>query len=148
MEMPSFYLAYPIMTPDTAPDTSIKAKPDDWNQVENATLLYVSKAWYRRATFGEEYFLLDPVETAKYKPNSKLKEGWDVAIVFCGWFGTRLSTRGIALRYQVERSAILTDTSKRVVTNIATREPYVRMKMPSNALASQPEKVEGANQSS
>jgi hypothetical protein len=141
MDMPSFYLALPIMTPDTAPDLSIKAKPDDWKQFDNATLLYVSKAWYRRATFGGEYFILDPVETAKYKPNSKLKEGWDVAIVFCGWFGTRLSTRGIALRYQVEGSAILTDTSKRVVTNIATPEPYVRKKMPSNALAHQPAEV-------
>ena len=136
MEMPAFYLALDIMSNENAPDTSLMATPVDWVQAENATVLYVSKGSYRSATFGDEYFLLDTIETGKYKPNSKLKEGWDVAIVFCGWFGTRLSTRGIALRYQIEGSTILTEASKRVVTNIAARKPYVRKRSKAKTVAS------------
>lgn len=125
MEMPAFYLNLEIMTTDTAPSKSVLAKPVGSIEVRDALVLHIARASYRNATFGGEYFLLDPLETAAYKPTSKLKEGWDVGIIFCGWFGTRLRTRGIALKYQIEGSQILHGWNGSVVSNIATDTPYV-----------------------
>jgi hypothetical protein len=102
MDMPSFYQALPIMTTELAPNTAKFANPALGEEVKDATVLYVAKASYRSATFGDQHFLLDQVETAKYSPTAKSKPGWSVAIVYCGWFGTRLKTRGIALRYQID----------------------------------------------
>jgi hypothetical protein len=59
MEMPSFYLAYPIMTPELAPNTAKFANPSLGDEVKDATVLYVAKASYRSATFGDQFFLLD-----------------------------------------------------------------------------------------
>lgn len=139
MEMPAFYLALEIMTPDTAPELNDMAKPVKLQAVANAVVLRVSKASYRRATFGDQFFLLDPIETAKYKPSTKLEVGWAVAIVFCGWFGTRLKTRGIALKYQTDGSEVLSDWSGDVVSDIATDTPFVR-----KTVKSSPFKVEAS----
>ncbi len=147
MDMPSFYLAYPIMTPELAPNTAKFANPALGDEVKDATVLYVAKASYRSATFGDQYFLLDQVETAKYSPTAKSKPGWSVAIVYCGWFGTRLKTRGIALRYQIEGSVVHHNKSCRVVVDIATDTPYKRKRVYTVPKATESAEPEVSNQS-
>ena len=129
MEMPSFYLALPIMKRETAPYLSTLAKPVAEMDVEDATVLYISKGSYRNATFGNRYFLLDQQKTAEYEPIVKSIPGWTEAIVYCGWFGTRLKTRGIALRYEIEGSEVHHNKSCRVVVDIATDTPYERKRV-------------------
>ena len=148
MDMPSFYLALPIMTSDTAPNLCTLAKPVAEMDVENATVLHISKGSYRDATFGDQYFLLDQAETAKYSPTAKSKPGWCEAIVYCGWFGTRLKTRGIALRYQIEGSEVHHNKSCSVVTNIATDTPYERKRIRTVPKATEPAAADVSSQSS
>ena len=111
-----FYTQAPFMDDALTPHHSHLAKPTSWQTVSNATVLNVQKGTYRNAVFSG-VFLVDEVETAKHKDS---KDGWSIAIVYCLWFGTRLKTRGVQLKYQVEGSELLRDYSGEVVTNIST----------------------------
>ena len=111
----SFYLNAPLTSAVSAPDTDAHAKPTRWVTVSNAAVLKVKKAAYRNAVF-EGTFLLDKAETEKY---TSTKEGWHVAIVYCLWFGGRLQTRGIELKYQAEGSEVIENYSGEVVSNLS-----------------------------
>lgn len=111
-----FYTQAPLMSSSLAPDTEPLAKPTSWQTVSNATVLKVLKGAYRNAVF-EGVFLVDELETAKHKDS---KDGWSIAIVYCLWFGTRLKTRGIELKYQAEGSELVKGYSGEVVTNLST----------------------------
>ena len=104
------------MSSSLAPDTEPLAKPTSWQTVSNATVLKVQKGTYRNAVF-EGVFLVDEVETAKHKDS---KDGWSIAIVYCLWFGTRLKTRGVELKYQSEGSELVKGYSGEVVSNLST----------------------------
>lgn len=111
-----FYSQAPVMDDALIPHLSPLAKPTGWQTVSNATVLKVHKATYRNAVF-DGAFLVDEVETAKHKDS---KDGWSIAIVFCLWFGTRLKTRGIELKYQTANSEWIKDYTGEVVTNLST----------------------------
>ncbi len=98
-----FFTEAPLMSSSLAPDTEPLAKPTGWQTVSNATVLKVQKGTYRNAVF-DGVFLVDEVETAKYKDS---KDGWSIAIVYCLWFRTRLKTRGIELKYPAESSELI-----------------------------------------
>ena len=104
------------MNRSLARDTEPLAKPTSWQTVSNATVLKVLKGTYRNAVF-EGVFLVDEVETSKHKDS---KDGWSIAIVYCLWFGTRLKTRGIELKYQAEGSELIANYSGEVVSNLST----------------------------
>ena len=111
-----FYTQAPLMSSSLGRDTEPLAKPTSWQTVSNATVLKVLKGTYRNAVF-EGFFLVDEVETSKHK-NSK--DGWSIAIVYCLWFGTRLKTRGIELKYQAEGSELIANYTGEVVSNLST----------------------------
>lgn len=111
-----FFTNAPLMSSSLAPDTEPLAKPTGWQTVSNATVLKVQKATYRNAVF-DGVFLVDEVETAKHTSS---KDGWSIAIVYCLWFGTRLKTRGIELKYQAEHSEWIKDYTGEVVSNLST----------------------------
>ncbi len=104
------------MNSSLAPDTEPRAKPTGWQTVSNSTVLKVQKGTYRNAVFSG-IFLVDEVETSKHKDT---KDGWSVAIVYCLWFGTRLKTRGIELKYQAEGSELVKNYTGEVVSNLST----------------------------
>ena len=104
------------MSSSLAPDTEPLAKPTSWQTVSNATVLKVQKGTYRNAVFSG-VFLVDEVETSKHKDS---KDGWSIAIVYCLWFGTRLKTRGIELKYQAEGSELIANYTGEVVSNLST----------------------------
>ncbi len=104
------------MNSSLAPDTEPRAKPTGWQTVTNSTVLKVQKGTYRNAVFSG-VFLVDEVETSKHKDT---KDGWSVAIVYCLWFGTRLKTRGIELKYQAEGSELVKNYTGEIVSNLST----------------------------
>ena len=110
-----FFTSAPLMSSSLVPNTEPLAKPTSWQTVSNATVLKVLKGTYRNAVF-EGVFLVDEVETSKHKDS---KDGWSIAIVYCLWFGTRLKTRGIELKYQAEGSELLKGYSGEVVSNLS-----------------------------
>lgn len=110
-----FYSEAPVMSSSIAPDTEPLAKPTSWQTVSNSTVLKVLKGTYRNAVF-DGIFLVDEVETAKHKDS---KDGWSIAIVYCLWFGTRLKTRGVELKYQAESSELIKGYSGEVVSNLS-----------------------------
>ena len=112
----SFYSQAPVMYEALTPHLSQLAKPTSWQTVSNATVLKVQKGTYRNAVF-DGVFLVDEVETAKHKDS---KDGWSIAIVYCLWFGTRLKTRGVELKYQSEGSELVKGYSGEVVSNLST----------------------------
>jgi hypothetical protein len=111
-----FYTQAPLMSSSLGRDTEPLAKPTSWQTVSNATVLKVLKGTYRNAVF-EGVFLVDEVETSKHKDS---KDGWSIAIVYCLWFGTRLKTRGIELKYQAEGSELIANYTGEVVSNLST----------------------------
>lgn len=111
-----FYNQAPLMSDSLAPDSEPLAKPTRWLPVSNATVLKVNKATYRNAVFAGT-FLIDEIETSKKK---QLSDGWTVAVVYCLWFGTRLKTRGILLKYQSENSELIRNYTGEVVSNLST----------------------------
>ena len=111
-----FYSQAPVMDDALTPHLSQLAKPTSWQTVSNATVLKVQKGTYRNAVF-DGVFLVDEVETAKHKDS---KDGWSIAIVYCLWFGTRLKTRGVELKYQLEGSELVKGYSGEVVSNLST----------------------------
>ena len=111
-----FYSQAPVMDDALIPHLSQLAKPTQWQTVSNVTVLKVQKGTYRNAVFAG-VFLVDEVGTAKHKDS---KDGWSVAIVYCLWFGTRLKTRGIELKYQVDGSELIANYTGEVVSNLST----------------------------
>ena len=111
-----FFTSAPLMSSSLAPDTEPLAKPSSWQTVSDATVLKVLKGTYRNAVF-EGVFLVDEVETSKHKDS---KGGWSIAIVYCLWFGTRLKTRGIELKYQAEGSEFVKNYTGEIVSNLST----------------------------
>ncbi len=111
-----FFTSAPLMNSSLAPDTEPRAKPTGWQTVSNSTVLKVQKGTYRNAVFSG-VFLVDEVETSKHKDT---KDGWSVAIVYCLWFGTRLKTRGIELKYQAEGSELVKNYTGEIVSNLST----------------------------
>ena len=111
-----FFTSAPLMSSSLAPDTEPLAKPTSWQTVSNATALKVQKGTYRNAVF-EGVFLVDESETAIHKDS---KDGWSIAIVYCLWFGTRLKTRGIELKYQAEGSELVKNYTGEIVSNLST----------------------------
>ena len=111
-----FYSQAPVMDDASTPHLSQLAKPTGWQTVSNAIVLKVQKGTYRNAFF-EGVFLVDESETAKHKDS---KDGWSIAIVYCLWFGTRLKTRGIELKYQAESSELIKGYTGEVVSNLST----------------------------
>lgn len=107
-----FYLNAPVMK-DT-PSTEKSAKPKKRAHVSNATVLKVETGTYRSAVFSGT-FLLDEKETAKHY---RIKDGWVTAIVFCLWYGCRLKTRGIALKYKQGMSEIIENYTGEVDADI------------------------------
>lgn len=110
-----FFTSAPLMNRSLARDTEPLAKPTGWQTVSNATVLKVQKGTYRNAVFSG-VFLVDEVETSKHKDS---KDGWSIAIVYCLWFGTRLKTRGIELKYQAEGSELISNYTGEVVSNLS-----------------------------
>ena len=110
-----FYSQAPVMDDALTPHLSQLAKPTSWQTVSNATVLKVQKGTYRNAVF-EGVFLVDESETAKHKDS---KDGWSIAIVYCLWFGTRLKTRGIELKYQSDSSELVKNYTGEVVSNLS-----------------------------
>lgn len=111
-----FYSQAPLMSSSLGRDTEPLAKPTSWQTVSNATVLKVQKGTYRKAVF-DGVFLVDEVETAKHKDS---KNGWSIAIVYCLWFGTRLKTRGIELKFQAESSEFVKNYTGEIVSNLST----------------------------
>ena len=111
-----FYTQAPLMSSSLAPDKDPRAKPKSWLTVSDATVLKIRKGTYRNAVF-DGVFLVDEVETAKHKDS---KDGWSIAIVFCLWFGTRLKTRGIELKYKSEGFELIANYTGEVVSNLST----------------------------
>lgn len=111
-----FYTSAPLMTESSAPNTEPMAKPTQWQTVTNARVIRVKKAAYRNAYF-DGVFLIDEVETEKHKGS---KDGWSVAVVFCLWFGTRLKTRGIEIKYESESAELIENFTGEVITNLST----------------------------
>lgn len=111
-----FYSQAPVMDDALTPHLSQLAKPTSWQTVSNTTVLKVQKGTYRNAVF-EGVFLVDESETAKHKDS---KDGWSIAIVYCLWFGTRLKTRGIELKYQAEGSEFVKNYTGEIVSNLST----------------------------
>ena len=111
-----FFTSAPLMNSSLAPKTEPLAKPTRWQTVSNATVLKVQTGTYRKAVFSGVY-LIDEIATAKHKDS---KDGWSIAIVYCLWFGTRLKTRGIELKYQAESSELIKGYTGEVVSNLST----------------------------
>lgn len=111
-----FFTSAPLMNSSLAPKTEPLAKPTSWQTVSNATVLKVQKGTYRNAVFSG-VFLVDEFETDKHKDS---KDGWLIAIVYCLWFGTRLKTRGIELKYQAEGSEFVKNYTGEIVSNLST----------------------------
>lgn len=109
-----FYTQAPLM--DGVPHLSALAKPTQWQPVKGANVLTVKTGTYRNAVF-EGVFLIDEAETEKH---SNTVDGWSVAIVYCLWFGTRLKTRGIELKYQSETAEKISNYTGEVVSNLST----------------------------
>ena len=110
-----FYSQAPVMDDALTPHLSQLAKPTSWQTVSNTTVLKVQKGTYRNAVF-EGVFFVDESETAKHKDS---KDGWSIAIVYCLWFGTRLKTRGIELKYQSDSSELVKNYTGEVVSNLS-----------------------------
>jgi hypothetical protein len=104
------------MSESLAPDSEPLAKPANWQLVSNATVLIFKNGTYRNAVFAGT-FLIDEIETSKQK---QFKDGWALAVVYCLWFGTRLKTRGILLKYQSENSELVRNYTGEVVSNLST----------------------------
>lgn len=110
-----FYTNAPLMSESSAPNTEPMAKPTQWQTVTGVDVLKVKTGTYRNAVF-EGVFLIDVTETEKH---TKTTDGWSVAVVYCLWFGTRLKTRGIELKYQSESSERISNFTGEVVTNLS-----------------------------
>jgi hypothetical protein len=108
-----FYTQAPLMY--GVPNLSPLAKPTNWQAVKGANVLKVKTGTYRNAVF-EGVFLIDEAESEKH---SKTVDGWSVAIVYCLWFGTRLKTRGIELKYQSDTSERISNYTGEVVANLS-----------------------------
>ncbi len=111
-----FYSQAPVMSSSVTPKTESLAKPTSWQTVSNTTVLKVQKGTYRSAIFSG-VFLVDEAETSKHKDS---KDGWSIAIVYCLWFGARLKTRGIELKYQAEGSELVKNYTGEIVSNLST----------------------------
>ena len=111
-----FYTSAPLMSGSLAPDTSPLAKPTKWEIVKNKTVLEIKIGTYRSAVF-DGIFVVDELETSKSRD---LNDGWSMAIVYCLWFGTRLKTRGIKLKYQSSGAELIHGYTGHVVTNLST----------------------------
>jgi hypothetical protein len=110
-----FYTQAPVMDDALTPHHSQLAKPTQWQTVSSVKVIKIQKGTYRNAVFNG-VFLIDEVETAKHK---ETKDGWSVAIVYCLWFGTRLKTRGVELKYQAEGSELISNYTGEVVSNLS-----------------------------
>ena len=100
---------------EDVPKLSAFAKPTQWQTVTGADVLKVKTGTYRNAVF-EGVFLIDVAETEKH---TKTIDGWSVAVVYCLWFGTRLKTRGIELKYQSDSSERVSNFTGEVVKNLS-----------------------------
>jgi hypothetical protein len=106
------YSSAPIW--DNCPPTNALAKPKQSKQVNNADVIEVSYAKYRRAEFSG-VFLLSP----NSYPN--ISEGKQRVEVDCCWFGHRLKTRGIKILIDTKKGSAIVkrNYSGLVVANLA-----------------------------
>lgn len=102
------------------------AKPTARVAALNITVLKIEKGMFRDAQF-RGIFWLDEEKTAENKTNVV---DWNIAIVNCLWFGTRLETRGIELKYKEEGSEILYNYTGEIVSNISLKQLGMSLKAP------------------
>ncbi len=120
-----FYYKAPFADAST-PHTSIYAKPSESVEASNITALKIAKGTFRNAEF-RGVFWLDEEKTAE---NKTIVAGWSIAIVNCLWFGTRLETRGIELKYKEEGSEVLYNYTGEIVSNISLKQLGMTLKAP------------------
>ena len=120
-----FYNKAPFADAST-PNVSPFAKPSARVVASNITVLKVEKAMFKDAQF-RGVFWLDEEKTAE---NKTIVAGWSIAIVNCLWFGTRLETRGIELKYKEEGSEVLYNYYGEIVSNISLKQLGMTLKAP------------------
>ena len=108
-----FYFSAPIWDNKLCPDTCNIAKPTNWIAATNVTVMKLNNASYRDAVFSG-YFVLD--ESAPITTNNK---GENEAIFFCLWFGHRLQTRGVKIKFNPSNAETIKAYSGEVLSNLS-----------------------------
>lgn len=113
----NFYKAAPAWTNEVAqkqcPHTSPKAKPKQFKEIINGTVISVKNAQYRDATFSGTFLLADGVSFNMSKPPKNLE-------VYCLWYGYRLRTRGIKLIIDPANTELCANYDGEIVSNLAS----------------------------
>ena len=113
---PLFYSQAQVFDAERTPRISNLAQPARWQDVSGQAVLKISNGTYRNAAFGGN-FLLDVEATRKCQPAG---DGWASAVVYCLWFGRRLKTRGLMIKYEVAGSRVIQSYSGQVVIDLAS----------------------------
>ena len=108
-----YYFSAPIWDDEQCPNTEPKAQPTKWEDVTKITVIEVVNATYRGSKFSGKFAIDDS------KPIAKSNDGLDVAIIYCLWFGHRLKTRGIKVKFHSNNVTLIKDFSGRVISNLS-----------------------------
>ena len=108
-----FYFSAPLWDDDNCPHTSEQAKPTNWHSVTNATVMKITNGTYRDAVF-DGVFVLD--EKANISTDNA---GQNKGIFFCRWFGHRLQTRGIEIKFNPATAETIKGYTGDVVSNLS-----------------------------
>jgi hypothetical protein len=114
--IPLFYSQAQVFDAERTPRLSDLAQPSRWQDVSGQAVLKISNGTYRNAVF-EGAFQLDVEATRKCQPAG---DGWATAVVYCLWFGRRLKTRGLKIKYEVAGSRVIQSYSGQVVIDLAS----------------------------
>jgi hypothetical protein len=113
---PLFYSQAQVFDVEHTVRVSNIAQPARWQDVSGRAVLKILNGTYRKAVFGGT-FLLDVEATRKCQPAG---DGWASAVVYCLWFGRRLKTRGLKIKYEVAGSRVIQSYSGQVVIDLAS----------------------------
>jgi hypothetical protein len=94
------------------PRTNKDAKPSSQASVQNARVIVVKDALYRRATISGTFLLGDKNKTPLARKGKILVE------VYCCWFGLRLKTRGLHFKVNMSTAEIIENYSGNVVSDL------------------------------
>jgi hypothetical protein len=108
-----FYYSAPNWDDEKCPHTCEEAKPTGWTSVANATVIRITNGSYREAIFSG-HFVLD-----ESTPITTNNNGENEAIFFCCWFGHRLQTRGIKIKFNPSNAETIKGYSGEVVSNLS-----------------------------
>ena len=108
-----FYTSAPAIWKGFSPSPDRLAKATKWEHVENERVIKVKNGTYRKAVF-DGIFLIDTKHPSITSKNTDL-----VCYVYCLWYGHKLNSRGIEIKYQQGCGEIIENYDGLVISNLS-----------------------------